>query len=160
MIIPLVLITGVMLVLNLVNNEGDSNVDTNQSTVAENRSETEAIETAAEQSTATPKGSYVDYQTGQDLASTENTKRVVFFHAEWCPTCKFYEKQIQEQPIPDGITIIKADYDKETELKELLGVTTQSTFVLINREGDVGRVWPFAQGLSGIQDLYDQIAQS
>lgn len=158
----LVLITASVFLIN-----NDESTNDNSETAAQNTNDTqplsadeEAVEAAAEQSTATPKGSYVDYQSGQDLASTENTKRVVFFHAEWCPTCKFYEKQIEEQAIPDGITIIKADFDKEKELKELLGVTTQSTFVLINREGDVGRIWPFAQGLSGIQDLYDQIAQS
>jgi len=82
---------------------------------------------------------------------------VVFFHAPWCSTCNYFEGQIEEQGVPDNVTILKVDYDSETELKKKYGVNIQSTFVQLDANGAVVKTWPFARGLSGIQDLYNQI---
>ena len=101
-------------------------------------------------------GNYVDYSE-QALSDASGTKRVVFFHASWCPTCKFYEKDIKEQGVPEGITIIEADYDAETELKERYGVTSQSTFVLLNDDGSVAKIWPYGGGLRDASELFDAV---
>ena len=93
-----------------------------------------------------------------NLASTKDTKQVVFFHAPWCSTCNAFEKEIVSAGVPEGITILKADYDNDTELKQRYGVRLQSTFVLLDENGEVEQTWPFGQGLSNdIANLYDQI---
>lgn len=99
---------------------------------------------------------YVDYSV-EAIAENSDTSRVVFFHADWCSTCNFYERQIKEVGVPEGITVLKADFDRDTELKKKYGVRVQSTFVLLDENGEVARTWPFAAGLNGIQDLYDAV---
>jgi thioredoxin-related protein len=101
-------------------------------------------------------GQYIDYSE-QSLASSANDKRILFFHAPWCSVCNFYEGQIEDKGVPSDVTIIKIDYDSEDELKERYSVTTQSTFVLLDEAGNIEKSWPFAQGLTSIQDLYNQI---
>lgn len=96
---------------------------------------------------------FIEYS-DESLVSAADSKRILFFHAEWCSTCKFFEKQITSTEIPSDVTILKVDYDTETELKEKYGVNVQSTFVLIDESGEVVESWPFASGLRSIQDLY------
>ena len=61
----------------------------------------------------------------------ENTRVLLFFSANWCPSCKLAEKDIRENitKIPGDLVIIKADYDTEKELKSKYGVTYQDTFI-------------------------------
>ncbi len=153
----LILLTGTLFLITNSDNEEvvENNTTVNSSAlVEENNSE----ETSEQQpiETASSQGKYVDY-TEQSLQESADTKRVVFFHAPWCSTCNFYEGQIEDQGVPSGVTILKVDYDSETELKELYGVNIQSTFVLLDENGEVKNSWPFARGLSGIQDLYEQV---
>lgn len=101
----------------------------------------------------TSTGQYVDYSETV-LADTANTERVLFFHAEWCSVCNFHEGQIEQTGVPEGITVIKADYDTEDALKDQYGVTVQSTFVWLDENGDAKQSWPFATGLRTPQDLF------
>lgn len=104
-------------------------------------------------------GQYVQYSDAV-LADTSDTDRILFFHAEWCSTCKFFEGDIKSAGIPEGITIIEANYDDETELKARYDVSVQSTFVLLDSEGNLKQTWPFASGLRSAQDLYDAVNES
>ena len=125
---------------------------TNQQEPAQEQAESDVAEEPVAQA-----GAYVDYS-DTVLAETADTKRVLFFHAEWCSVCKNFENQINTTGVPAGVTIIETDYDKETDLKEQYGVRTQSTFVLLDETGEVVQTWPFGQGLSGnIQNLFDQV---
>lgn len=94
------------------------------------------------------------------LSDARGTKRVVFFHADWCPTCRGFESEIRQEGVPEGITIVKASFDNDVDLKREYGVTVQSTFVLLDENGEPAMRWPFGQGLSGITDLYEQVASS
>jgi thiol-disulfide isomerase/thioredoxin len=80
-------------------------------------------------------GAYVDYRDGI-LAETAGTK-VLFFHAPWCPQCRSLEASIQEGEIPDGVTIIKADFDSEIALRQQYGVTLQTTIVYVGDDGEL-----------------------
>lgn len=160
-LVSLVLVTGAVFLLG---NNDDSETATNsqnQETTIEtqqiNSSDDESAQPAeqSQQSNSSSLG-YVDYSEA-NLAASEGSKRVVFFHAPWCSTCNFYEGQIEDQGVPEGVTILKVDYDSEDELKELYGVTIQSTFVLLDENGEVLQSWPFARGLNGIQDLYNAV---
>lgn len=89
-----------------------------------------------EQSTPETKatGSYVDYSEAE-LAESSG-KKVLFFHAPWCPQCRSIEQGILEQGVPKGYTILKVDYDSSTELKQKYGVTLQTTFVKLDDDNN------------------------
>ena len=61
----------------------------------------------------------------------------IFFHATWCPTCKIVEDDILENinAFPEGVVILKADYDTETALKKKYNVFSQSVIVMIDSNG-------------------------
>lgn len=82
-------------------------------------------------------GAYVAYSA--ELAKTAAVKgtSVIFFHAPWCPTCKAAEADINANisKLDPKLTILKTDYDTSTELKKQYGVTSQSTFIKVDKDG-------------------------
>lgn len=62
---------------------------------------------------------------------------VLFFHADWCPTCIAWEKSANEADLPANATILKLNYDESEELKAQYGVESQSTAVMIGVDGEV-----------------------
>lgn len=78
-------------------------------------------------------GAYVDYSANA-LASATGTK-LIFFYAPWCPQCRALEASIKESSIPNGVTIFKADYDSNQELRQKYGVTLQTTLVSVDDTG-------------------------
>lgn len=85
-------------------------------------------------------GTYRDY--GPDLvADPAYDTTVLFFHASWCPECRAFDESIRSGTIPDGVQILKVDYDSETELKQRYGVTLQSTFVTVDPDGAMISSW-------------------
>ncbi len=87
---------------------------------------------------------YVEYtQKAFDEAADAKTKRVLFFAASWCASCRGAEKSITENldKIPANVMIFKADYDKETTLKTKYSVTRQHTFVYVDAKGAALKTW-------------------
>jgi hypothetical protein len=156
-VVALVILTGIVLILT--GNKAEDEIN-NNSTQSIEQQEVATIEQNSEQqqeaTTASSGLGYVDYS-DQTLADSSNSTRVLFFHAPWCSVCNFYEGQIEEQGVPSDVTILKIDFDSEDELKEQYNVTFQSTFLLLDEDGNIKDSWPFARGLSDIQDLYSQI---
>jgi thioredoxin 1 len=70
-----------------------------------------------------------------DPAAYEGSKVVYFFHATWCPSCRATDAAIGESGVPDGLTVVKVDYDTETGLRQQYGVTQQHTFVQVDGSG-------------------------
>jgi thiol-disulfide isomerase/thioredoxin len=79
--------------------------------------------------------SYVDYSDG--VIENTSGQKILFFHAPWCPQCRALESSIQKGPVPEGVTIIKVDYDSMQELRQKYGVTLQTTFVKIDDGGEL-----------------------
>jgi thioredoxin 1 len=85
----------------------------------------------------------------QVLESSAGTRRVLFFYANWCPTCNPADASFVKgmKNIPEGVTVIKVNYnDTETEegekeLAKKYGVTYQHTFVEIDGKGEVVQKW-------------------
>lgn len=88
------------------------------------------------------KGSYEAYSSDK-LALADSGDVVLFFHASWCPSCRGLNADIEEHlgSIPEGVTILKVDYDSETELKKKYGVTTQHTLVQVASDGSLLKKW-------------------
>lgn len=94
--------------------------------------EPEAEATAAPVPAVTP-GVYVDYSDAA-LAAAEGTA-VLFFHAPWCPQCRALEADIVASGVPDGVTILKVDYDSRQDLRQRYEVTLQTTLVVLDEQG-------------------------
>ncbi len=112
----------------LASQPDDSNNSTAESTTVQPPSESGQTVSPA------PNGIYDEY-------STENVARAegdvyLFFHAPWCPQCRAIESDIKEQGVPDDITILKVDYDSNQSLRQKYGVTIQTTFVKVTKDGD------------------------
>ena len=79
-------------------------------------------------------GVFKDYQEGL-VASTDGVT-LLFFHAPWCPQCRMIEADIAKQGIPNGVTVLKVDYDSNQALRQQYRVTLQTTFVEIDGDGN------------------------
>lgn len=79
----------------------------------------------------------------EKLARAEIGDVVISFHATWCPSCRALEADILKNinAIPSGVSILKVDYDTETELKKKYGVTVQNTLVQVDAEGNMIHKW-------------------
>ncbi|MCD8561740.1 thioredoxin family protein, partial [Candidatus Saccharibacteria bacterium] len=101
--------------------------------------------TQTPQSTETPDqsvvaGRYALYSP-EAVASQDYTQTVLFFHAPWCPECRAFETAIEASTIPEGVQILKVDYDSSTDLRQKHGVTLQSTFVEVDQSGETVSRW-------------------
>jgi thiol-disulfide isomerase/thioredoxin len=76
-----------------------------------------------------------------DLAAKGRT--VVFFFASWCPNCRATVTELNARwaEVNPDLTLVIADYDKETALKSRYGVTYQDTFVLLDARGEGVKSW-------------------
>ena len=85
---------------------------------------------------------YVAYEAKVFAADTSN-KRVLFFAASWCPTCRTADADIKAnlKDIPKDVVIYKTDYDTETALKTKYGITRQHTFVYVNAKAEAIKKW-------------------
>ena len=85
---------------------------------------------------------YVTYSPDY-LEKYQGKTKVLFFHANWCPTCNAAEKEIKGNlsSIPENLVIIKTNYDTESKLKTKYGITYQHTFVLVDDQGNELDKW-------------------
>lgn len=96
-------------------------------------------------------GKYVDYDQTL-LADAEGGQVVLFFWAGWCPTCQALERNLiaELDQIPAGLTILRANYDTEEDLKRKYGVTYQHTLVQVDAAGNLLQKWSGSYSLSDI----------
>src|SRR3989344_3575608 len=90
------------------------------------------------------KGEYQAYSAETvSTAQAANQKVVLFFYAPWCPECRAADAVFKSQAdkIPAGVSLLKTDYDHETELKEKYRVNYQHTFVQIDASGNAVTKW-------------------
>lgn len=100
-------------------------------------------------------GSYEAYS-AEKISRADTGDVVLFFHASWCPSCRGLNSNIDAnlKSIPIGVSILKTDYDKETELKKKYGVTYQHTLVQVDKNGNMIKKW---SGGSTLTNLLSQI---
>lgn len=85
---------------------------------------------------------YVSYSK-EAFDRVSDKKRVLFFHAPWCPTCRPADAAFQKDAalIPQSVVLFKTDYDTSTELKKKYAVTYQHTFVQVDATGKEVTKW-------------------
>ena len=99
-------------------------------------------QTTTQTSDAMMTKSYVDY-TKEAFDKASGEKRVLFFKASWCPTCRSADKDFMAnlKKIPANVVIFKADYDTETALKTKYNISRQHTFVFVDKAGKALKTW-------------------
>lgn len=90
-----------------------------------------------------------EYETKK--ASLAGNKTVYFFAASWCPSCQAADKSLKAEGVPDGLTVVKVDFDKGTELKKKYGITQQHTFVQVDNSGKELKKWSGSVSGEGIK---------
>lgn len=125
-----------------------------QPTVVENSPEEVTITSAVEVQSS---GNYVIYSK-EAFDKAVDKKRVYFFHAQWCPTCKIANQEFTENDsrIPENVIVFKTDYDKEIELKKKFAITYQHTFVYVDLNNEVIKIWNGGGMEELISNLTDQ----
>lgn len=128
----------------LINKEKDQNNPTDNSIRTEIGKSADGIPS----DNSNRDGKYVAFSKG--ISEVQAGKRVVlYFYANWCPTCIPVDKEIQNNTdrIPEDVVIIKVNYndsDTDSEEKELAkkhGVTYQHTFVELDDAGNAVQKW-------------------
>lgn len=125
-------------------------------TLSQNSSQTESI--AQKDNSAKENDKIIDDKTAGSryirysksaLDSASDNRRVLFFYASWCPTCKpadanFTQNEIK---IPDDVTVIRVNYNdpetdqEEKDLAKKYGIIYQHTFVQIDNTGKEVTKW-------------------
>lgn len=108
-------------------------------------------DTMVKDEVAMTKGTYEDYAP-EKIALAEEGKVVLFFYAPWCPTCRGIDADIIASmgAIPEGVHILKVDYDSSKDLKIKYGVTYQHTFVQVDKDGNQITKWSGGSTLSSV----------
>jgi thiol-disulfide isomerase/thioredoxin len=114
-----------------------------ESEVMESEESDDMASTKAEPAAAAS-GAYItlaEYEGSKDMYAAGDV--VLFFAADWCPTCQAATKNLEADPaaIPAGLAIVRVDYDDSDELKQKYGVTVQHTFVQVDADGNEVATW-------------------
>ena len=129
-VLSIVAVIGGAMAYLLVTDEAKQAKDTMTNT---SQPQTTATPPPAETS-ATP-GAYIDYN--ENAIANTASKKVLFFHAPWCPQCRALEEDIKVKGVPAGVTVIKVDYDTNQALRQKYGVQLQTTLVLVDDDGNL-----------------------
>lgn len=136
-VIASILIAGVVAVF-LARTAGGPSQDNTDS------SEAKDLPLPSETGTTTPSmpnaGRYGDYSADAIKADGYATT-ILFFHAPWCPECRAFDMEIKQGTVPQGIQILKIDYDSSQDLRQKYGITIQSSFVRVDKNGDKQKSW-------------------
>lgn len=129
---PLIITGAIIVVVGLLFTFVLLRPDTENSVVNEPLPNTQAQEPQAANTNQTT-GEYIEYSPG--IIEQTSGAKIVYFHAPWCPQCRALEADIKARGVPDGVTIIKADFDSSQELRSKYGVTLQTTLVRVGDDG-------------------------
>ena len=103
--------------------------------------------------------SYTEYS-DEKFSQAKQEFVVLFFHANWCSTCKAFETAIMWEEIPENIQIFKVDFDKNAELRKKYNVLSQTTFVLVDQDGELRKRWIWWNGIDDVVAQLQDIPKS
>ncbi len=91
---------------------------------------------------------YLPY-TNDSFDSQRTKRRVLFFYASWCTTCRPVNAEFAQNKneIPKDVVVFRVNYkdsdtdEAEKNLAEKYKITYQHTFVQVNQQGEVIKKW-------------------
>lgn len=97
-------------------------------------------------------GSYEAYTPEKVMLASTTHDVVLFFRANWCPTCKAVDVDIKANlsKIPSSLSILDVNYDDSIALKKKYGVTYQHTFVQVDKNGNLIKKWSGSPTLAAL----------
>ena len=130
---------------------GSENSAVNNQTQSNETVSTENVSTDSDninESVTNESSRYVEYSEGV-LEEHAEKRRVLYFYASWCPTCRPLDADLRSQSnrIPEDVVIVRVNYkDSDTDgaedaLADEYDVAYQHTFVEINEEGNEVQKW-------------------
>lgn len=102
---------------------------------------------------------YTDYSEEKVKNATQKNI-ILFFHADWCSSCKAFEAKVLSENIPEDILILKVDFDKNNELRQKYNILTQTSFVLIDKNWKLIKRWIWSRDISDIIEKIDELKQN
>ena len=95
------------------------------------------------------------------LEDSTSVRRVLFFYASWCPTCRPADADFakNESLLPEDVRLIRVNYndgdtdDDEDTLADKYNVTYQHTFVQIDEEDNIVTEWNGGQTAQLLKNL-------
>lgn len=80
-------------------------------------------------------GSYEELTTDSITAALGSKNIILFFHADWCPSCVSTDQEIKDRitELPADAIILKTNYDTETKLREKFEIAAQHSIVIIDK---------------------------
>lgn len=83
-------------------------------------------------------GTYEEYSPERFAELIGRERFILFFHADWCPTCRVLEKKIKkDMGVLNQHVVLEANYDREVDLKKEYGVRVQTTVIFFNEDGSI-----------------------
>lgn len=124
------------------------------------KSSLDNVKTMVEDGKTVRDSRYVEYSK-LNLENAKNNRRVLFFYANWCPTCRPADANFSQNDdqIPSDVFLVRVNYkDTETEeaekdLAAKYGVTYQHTFVQIDENGAEITKWNGGQITELLQNI-------
>lgn len=147
----LVLAGGGLFIVNQQNKTSGGTMEKNETPEQEamEKKEGEAMEKKTDDSAMQKSDSrYVEYSKAS-LDQAAGNRRVLYFYANWCPTCKPANEDFTKNSskIPEDMVVIKVNYNdtdtdqEEKDLAKKYGITYQHTFVQIDAQGKEITKW-------------------
>lgn len=117
-----------------------------------------SVTSTTKSSTASEPGIYTDYSP-EKLVEFSNKKKVLFFFAAWCPSCRQQDSSLNNSisKIPGDLVILKVNYDQEIGLRQKYGVTIQHTFVEVDDSGNKLQQWNSLYQQNDLQNILDKV---
>ncbi|MQS76952.1 thioredoxin family protein [Companilactobacillus halodurans] len=82
-----------------------------------------------------------DYNVKDWHEATKQGKFILFFHADWCPDCKFIEPKLPElEKEYSDFEWISFNRDNNMEVAQELGIMGIPSFVIIENGQEIGRL--------------------
>ena len=102
-----------------------------------------AAEPAATMAPKAAGATFVPYSPEALAAATASGRTILYFHADWCPTCRAADADFEANraQLPADLTVLVVDYDRETALKGQHKIAYQHTFVQIDGSGQEITRW-------------------
>ena len=133
--------------LLIANNKSNSK-SSNETPIVKDEAVMENNETPDQRGLNSNPSRYVEYSKAV-LDQSSDKRRVLYFYATWCPTCKVANEDfsINSNKIPEDVVIIRTNYNdpntdsQEKDLAKKYGITYQHTFVQIDEKGNEVAKW-------------------